>query len=97
MFLVDSFQIVLGGVIRGIGEQGESSILCFISYGLVTLPCTIIFSFWYDMKLHGILLAYICGIALNSVFSLTILAKSNWELSIDDVLEDEDKSNDLCV
>lgn len=89
MFLIDSLQIVLGGVIRGIGEQGEGSIISFISYGLITLPLTFTFCFYYDMKIHGILLAYICGITFSTVFSIVILCKSSWDLSIDEVPEDE--------
>lgn len=94
MFIVDSSQIVLGGVIRGIGEQGESSIISFISYALITLPLTVVFSFWFDLKLHGILLAYICGISFNTVFNTIILLRSDWELTVGND-EDEDDENSI--
>ena len=93
MFIIDSSQIVLGGVIRGIGEQGESSIVSFISYALITLPLTIVFSFWYDMKLHGILLAYICGIIFSTVFNTVILIKSDWELAVSNSDSEEQEVN----
>lgn len=82
MFVIDSSQIVLGGVIRGIGEQGESSIISFISYGLVTLPLTIVLSFWYDFKLHGILWSYIAGLTFSAIFNTVILLRSDWELTV---------------
>ena len=96
MFILDSSQIVLGGVIRGIGEQGESSVISFIAYAVITLPLAILFSFWFNLKLQGILLAYICGIMFNTIFTIIILCKSDWELTIDDSEEEidyEDKLN----
>lgn len=92
MFVIDSTQIVIGGVIRGIGEQGESSIISFIAYGLITLPLSILFSFWFDMKLQGILLGYILGILFNTVMNVYILIKSEWKLSIEQE-EDENSLN----
>jgi multidrug resistance protein, MATE family len=92
MFVLDSSQIVLGGIIRGIGEQGESSIVSFVSYALITLPLSIFFSFYCDMKLQGILLAYICGIIFNAIFNTVILLKSDWELLIRS--DDDDKQVD---
>lgn len=89
MFVIDSSQILLGGVIRGIGEQGESSIISFISYGLITLPLTLLLSFWFDLKLHGILWAYIAGITFSTIFNTWILLKSDWELTIEDDEDDQ--------
>ena len=83
MFIIDSTQIVLGGVIRGIGEQGDSSIISFISYGLITLPFALLLSFWFDYKLAGILVSYIMGILFNTVFNTLLLLQSKWELAID--------------
>ena len=83
MFIFDSSQIVIGGVIRGIGEQGDSSIISFISYGLITIPLTLVLSFWYDLQLYGILISYIAGIAFNTIFNAIILSRSKWELAID--------------
>lgn len=91
MFVIDSSQIVLGGIIRGIGEQGESSIVSFISYGLITLPLTVFFCFYFDMRLHGILLAYILGITFNTVFNTFILLKSDWELTVGNDDEEDEK------
>jgi MATE family multidrug resistance protein len=82
MFLIDSMQIVIGGIIRGIGEQAHSSLVSFISYALVTLPCALFFSFYFSMGIQGLILAYILGIAFNTVLNGFILYKSDWELAI---------------
>jgi multidrug resistance protein, MATE family len=94
MFNVDSLLIVLGGVIRGIGEQGESSVISFISYGLITLPLTILYSFYYDLKLHGILIAYVSGMLFSLSSNLIVLLKSKWELSIDTGCNKEDEKDE---
>lgn len=88
MFIFDSSQIVIGGVIRGIGEQGDSSIISFISYGVITIPLTLLLSFWFDFRLSGILISYIAGLLFNTVFNAIILFRSEWELAIEeDVVE----------
>lgn len=91
MFVTASTQIVLGGVIRGIGEQGDASIISFIAYALITLPFALILSFWFDLKLQGIILAYILGITFNTIFNCYLLANSDWELAIEETLEPEYK------
>ena len=82
-FILDSSQIVLGGVVRGIGEQGDSSIISFISYGLITLPFTVLHIYWLNMKLEGILLAYIFGIAFSTICNIVLILRSDWELSVE--------------
>ncbi|CAI2366566.1 unnamed protein product [Moneuplotes crassus] len=84
MFIFDSLQIVIGGVIRGIGEQGESSIVSFISYGLITLPAAIILAFPLEMGMKGIISGYILGVIGNTVMNAYVLFKSDWELKIED-------------
>lgn len=97
MFLLDSSQIVLGGVIRGIGAQGESSVVSFISYGIVTFPCTVVFIFYFDMKLHGVLLAYILGIVINVVFNAYILLTSEWETKIENAFDIEESDVEKAI
>mmetsp|Transcript_8852 Transcript_8852/g.10023 ORF Transcript_8852/g.10023 Transcript_8852/m.10023 type:complete len:272 (-) Transcript_8852:28-843(-) len=84
MFIFDSAQIVIGGIIRGIGEQGESSVVSFISYAVVTLPAAIFFAFYLEMELQGIILGYICGVVVNTVLNAFVLANSEWNIAIDD-------------
>ena len=84
IFVLDSIQIVIGGVIRGIGEQGESSIVSFISYCVITLPSAVIFAFPMEMGMQGIILGYILGIFGNGVMNTYLLIKSDWELKIEE-------------
>uniref|UniRef100_A0A7S3KVV1 Uncharacterized protein n=1 Tax=Euplotes crassus TaxID=5936 RepID=A0A7S3KVV1_EUPCR len=84
MFVFDSLQIVIGGVIRGIGEQGESSIVSFISYGLITLPAAIILAFPLEMGMKGIISGYVLGVIGNTMMNAYILLKSDWEPKIED-------------
>lgn len=84
MFVLDSIQIVIGGVIRGIGEQGESSIASFISYCVITLPSAIILAFPMGMGMQGIILGIILGIIGNTVMNAYLLIKSDWELKIEE-------------
>ncbi|CAI2365081.1 unnamed protein product [Moneuplotes crassus] len=85
MFVIDSFQIVIGGVIRGIGEQGESSVASFISYGAITLPSAVILAFPVGMGMQGIILGYTLGIFGNAVMNTYLLVKSDWELKIENI------------
>lgn len=91
MFIIDSTQIVIGGVIRGVGEQGDASVVSFIAYACVTLPFALILSFWFNMELQGIILAYILGIAFCTVFNSYNLYHSEWELAISDLESDSDE------
>lgn len=84
MFVFDSLQIVIGGVIRGIGEQGESSIVSFISYCVITLPTALLLTFVLELGIKGIILGYIFGVTGNMIMNAIILLKSNWDLKIED-------------
>jgi len=96
MFIFDSTQIVIGGIIRGIGEQGESSIVSFISYAIVTLPSACLFTFYMDMGLQGIILSYIFGVVTNTVLNAFVLANSEWGVMIEDI-EDIDDLNYIKI
>jgi MATE family multidrug resistance protein len=93
MFLIDSTQIVIGGVIRGLGEQEDSSIISFVAYALITLPMSLLLSFYFDFNIKGILFAYIMGIVFNSVFNIYLLYKSDWELAIEETIVADMKSD----
>ena len=67
--------------------------LMFISYALITIPWTLILSFWYDLQLNGIIISYIMGIAFNTVCNAYILSRSKWELAIEN--EDVDQVIDF--
>ncbi|CAI2365228.1 unnamed protein product [Moneuplotes crassus] len=84
MIVFDSVQIVIGGVIRGIGEQIESSVASFISHCAITLPSAVILAFPVGMGLQGIILGYILGIFGNTVMNTYLLIKSDWELKIEE-------------
>ncbi len=84
MFVFDSIQIVIGGVIRGIGEQGESSVVSFVSYCIITLPSAIFLAFYLEMGMQGMILGYIFGVIGNTVMNTYLLIKSDWELKIED-------------
>jgi len=84
MFIFDSTQIVIGGIIRGIGEQGESSLVSFFSYLIVALPASCLLAFYFGMGLQGIILGYICGIVFNTVLNSFILANSKWKVKIEE-------------
>lgn len=86
MFIIDSIQIVIGGVIRGIGEQSDSSLVSFISYALVSLPFALFLSFYLSMGLQGLILAYTLGITFCTIFNVYILYKSDWEVVINESL-----------
>jgi multidrug resistance protein, MATE family len=91
MFIIDSTQIVIGGVIRGIGEQEDSSLISFVAYALITLPLALALSFYFEMNVKGILLSYILGIAFNTACNSYLLYASDWELAIDETYEQDEK------
>ncbi len=74
----DGLQSVLGGVIRGLGNDGMASYGNLACYYLLTQPFAITLGFVVGLGVEGLWIAMAIGLFCNSVFFLGIVVSHDW-------------------
>lgn len=65
----------IGGALRGMGKQSVATKMVFVGFYLVGHPLSVLFGFYFEMGLSGLILGFICGsVAMGILFyySLTV-------------------------
>ena len=86
---ISVFQYIDGtgqGIIKAIGYQKNASIIVCISMWVVALPCTLIFGFYFKMRLKGLWLGFLVGEVLISIAYSFIILSVDWTKTTEDAL-----------
>lgn len=76
-------QVLLGGIVLGLGQQNIGSLAKIIGYYAIGLPLALILAFPAGLGIFGLLLGLCCAtFSVCSLFAALIL-RSNWQLQSD--------------
>jgi MATE family multidrug resistance protein len=65
--LSDGLQVVGSGILRGMQDVKEPSIIAFASYWLVMVPCGYLLAFHFKMGIYGIWVGFVVGLSTASL------------------------------
>ncbi|KAH7674581.1 Multi antimicrobial extrusion protein [Dioscorea alata] len=77
--LIDAFQCVLLGIVRGCGWQRRAVFVNIGAYDIVGLPFAALFAFYWHLKVKGLWLGIICGLSTQTFLLFIITLFTNWE------------------
>lgn len=77
--LLDQYQCVLSGIMRGMGRQGAGAIVNVVSYLGAELPLAFVLSGPAGLGLDGVWLGIFIGVVISSVMLTWLTLRSDWE------------------
>ncbi|RDX64924.1 Protein DETOXIFICATION 19, partial [Mucuna pruriens] len=77
--LLDSFQGVLSGVIRGIGLQHLAAYVNLATYYLIALPTSFLLGFIFNLQVKGLWIGLICGLVFQNGALLFLTWRAKWD------------------
>lgn len=77
--LMDPFNVLAAGVLRGQGRQHIGSVLNMISYYLVALPLGYVLGFHAGLKLAGLWYGLMVGVGFLTAGQFVAIYRTNWE------------------
>ena len=78
MVLLDTYQAAVTGIVKGAGIQFWASIVNFVAYFIFCVPMMWLIAFQFDLRVNGLLLGYICGVAISLCFNIYLLVTRDW-------------------
>lgn len=75
---LDSIQVVLCGILKGIAQQSNAFYCLLLSYYVFALPVGYILSFYWNFGILGIWYGLLLGAILAALSLLIVLRKSLW-------------------
>lgn len=85
--ILDGIQIILHGVIKGIGKQAIASIICLVVLYPINIPMAYFFAWPMGYGLFGLWYSQIMSILLLIIAYSTILTAYDWKHISDNVIE----------
>ena len=85
--LLDGVQIILHGIIKGIGKQAIASVICLVVLYPINIPVAYFFAWPCGYGVFGLWYSQILSIVLLLVSYTTILTTYNWQQISDEVRE----------
>jgi len=79
LLLLDSYQVILSGIIKGLGKQKLASYGVLVGYYFVAMPLIYFFAFVENWKVLGIWFGFSAAIVLLLVVFALIIYKSDWD------------------
>lgn len=76
--VLDSFQCMIQGVLRGSGKQSLGAIVAMVGFYVVTLPTAYAFAFPLDWGLTGLWVGMSCGYVIISIVYVCAMCTLNW-------------------
>jgi len=77
--LIDCVQIILHGVIKGLGKQKIASAICLIVLYPINIPLAYCFAFVWGHGLMGLWYAQLISIFLLGICYIMIVSFTDWE------------------
>lgn len=77
--IMDSFQAVLSGVARGVGNQTLAACINLGAYYVVGVPLALVLAFVYHMNGQGLWIGLMAALAIQATGLLLICVYTNWE------------------
>jgi len=94
--ILDSIQIVEHGILKGLGKQKISSIICLIILYPINIPMAYTFAFYYGLGIIGLWYSQLITVVLLATSFFLILMTCNWEqISKDCIRKFEEEKNKL--
>lgn len=94
--ILDSIQIVEHGILKGLGKQKISSIICLIILYPINIPMAYTFGFHYGLGIIGLWYSQLITVVLLATSYFLILMTCNWEqISKDCILKFEKEKRKL--
>jgi len=82
--ILDGIQMILHGIIKGIGKQGIASVICLVVLYPINIPVAYLFAWPLGFGLYGLWYSQILSIGLLLISYVTILTWYNWDdISLD--------------
>ncbi|XP_071725355.1 protein DETOXIFICATION 16-like [Rutidosis leptorrhynchoides] len=77
--VIDGFQSVLSGAVRGSGRQKVGAIVNLGAYYLIGIPLAILFAFVFHMGGKGLWFGIIAALSAQALFLLILTLCTNWD------------------
>lgn len=77
--IVDSIQMILHGVIKGLGKQKIASVVCLVILYPINIPLAYTLCFVYGYGLNGLWYSQLCSVFLLATSYIFIVNYLNWE------------------
>ena len=78
VFILDSIQVLLCGVIKGLGLQDQAQNYAMFSFFLISLPASYLFSLTFEYGINGLWYGFSIGLFVLILFYLKLILFSNW-------------------
>lgn len=88
--ICDVMNVVGAGILRGQGRQKIGSILNLCCYYLIALPLAIMLGVHTKLRLHGLWLGIISGVASLAIAEFTCVFRTNWSKVVVEAAKNHD-------
>ena len=79
IFILDATQVVMNGVIKGLGIQQEAKNYAFISFFFVGLPSSYMLGIRLEQGIYGLWYGFAIGLFVLNSFYINLITSTNWE------------------
>jgi MATE family multidrug resistance protein len=82
ILVLDSFQVILSGILKGIGQQRLATLGVLIGYYFIALPLIYLLAIYLDWKVLGIWIGFSSVIIVLAVLFTIVAVFTNWDTQL---------------
>ena len=79
VYVLDSVQVLLSGVTKGLGLQDRAQTFSLVSYALVGLPAAYIWAIYLGKGLDGLWYGFGVGLFVITLFYIKLITTTDWD------------------